>query len=153
MYTNKFLMRNCVLLVMALYRTLCKNLPHHSCHRIRFGSCLGQKQSRLFIVKGTVFVMSSVREGLPNVVLEAMASALPVVGTAIGGIPELVQEGITGHLVPQQDPPSMASAIISLLRDPAKASAMGRAGQEIIQKKFSLSAAISAHLALFDSFL
>ncbi len=103
--------------------------------------------------QGTVFVMSSVREGLPNVVLEAMASALPVVGTAIGGIPELVQEGITGHLVPQQDPPSMASAIISLLRDPAKASAMGRAGQEIIQKKFSLSAAISAHLALFDSFL
>ncbi len=102
--------------------------------------------------QGTLFAMSSVREGLPNVVLEAMACGLPVVATRVGGIPELVEDGVTGLLVSPQNHEDMASSMITLLAHPTNARAFGRAGQDTLQKKFSLSASLSAHLALFDSF-
>ena len=61
--------------------------------------------------------------------LEAMASALPVVGARVGGIPEMIVEGDTGLLVPARDPQALADAIESVVRDPVRARAMGDAGR------------------------
>lgn len=74
-----------------------------------------------------IFVLSSRWEGCPNVVLEAMAHGLPVVATAVGGIPELVTDGDSALLVPPGDPDALAAALARLLRDPALRRAVGEA--------------------------
>ena len=68
--------------------------------------------------QASLFVLSSVHEALPNVVLEAMAAGLPVVATRVGGLPELVAPGETGWLVPPRDPAALAAALSQLLADP-----------------------------------
>ena len=75
-----------------------------------------------------IFALSSVREGAPTVIVEAMAAGLPVVATAVGGIPEIVADGVTGILVPVHDPASLAKAINDLAANPGRRAAMGRAG-------------------------
>lgn len=100
-----------------------------------------------------VFAISSVREGLPNVLLEAMASGLPIVGTAVGGIPELITHQKNGFLVPPADHVRMAESLIALLTNTGQAQAFGQAGFQFIQKKFSASASLNAHLSLFDTIL
>jgi glycosyltransferase involved in cell wall biosynthesis len=76
------------------------------------------------------------RDGIPNVVAEAMALALPVVSARAGAVDELVEDGRTGILVPADDPQSMASALVDLIRDPERRAAMGRAGRSVIESRF-----------------
>jgi glycosyltransferase involved in cell wall biosynthesis len=83
-----------------------------------------------------VFVLPSRAENLPLVVLEAMATALPVVATRVGGVPELIEDGRTGILVEPEDPAGLARAIESLSGDPARREAMGRAGAEVVARRF-----------------
>lgn len=78
------------------------------------------------------------REGIPVALMEAMASALPVVATAITGIPELVEDGVTGILVPSGDPAPLANALHRLAADPALGIQMGRAGRAKVEREFSL---------------
>lgn len=91
----------------------------------------------------SVFLQHSVEssdgdcEGLPVAILEAMAAGLPVVSTKHSGIPEAVIDGETGLLVPENDVEGMASAMLSLLRDPKGALQMGRAGQVRIEENFT----------------
>lgn len=80
-----------------------------------------------------LFVLSSRSEALPNSILDAMASGLPVVATKVGGIPEIVKDGVNGILVPPRDPRALARAIITLLKDKKRASRMGLAGQKIVK--------------------
>lgn len=68
-------------------------------------------------------------DGLPNVILEAMASGLPVVASAISGIPLAVEEGVTGHLVPEKAPEPLADALLALLANPSQRQALGAAGR------------------------
>jgi glycosyltransferase involved in cell wall biosynthesis len=68
------------------------------------------------------------RDGLPNVVVEALSQGLPVVATRVGGIPELVADGVHGRLVPPEDPGALAAAIEALVRDPEARRGMARAG-------------------------
>jgi glycosyltransferase involved in cell wall biosynthesis len=77
-----------------------------------------------------VFVLPSRSEGCPIVVLEAMAMSLPVVATAVGGTPELVQAGTTGILVPPGDPEKLAAAMMDLASDRERAGALGKAGKD-----------------------
>src|SRR4029453_5012390 len=83
-----------------------------------------------------VFVLPSLREGLSNTILEAMASGLPVVATRAGGNPHLVEEGYTGQRVPPADPAAMAAALGVYIRDRALAMHHGWAGRQRVKNHF-----------------
>jgi glycosyltransferase involved in cell wall biosynthesis len=97
-----------------------------------------------------VYVQSSVAEGMPNSILEAMAAGLPVVATAVGGTPELVVDGQTGLLVPPRDPAGLAMALTTLLSDPTKAASFGRAGRDRVETYFTEAAILQRVEALLD---
>jgi glycosyltransferase involved in cell wall biosynthesis len=83
-----------------------------------------------------LFVLPSHTEGLPLTVLEAMAAGRPVVGTAVGGIPEAVRHGETGFVVPPRDPRRLAEAVIDVLANPALAKSRGEAGRASAKDHF-----------------
>jgi len=87
-----------------------------------------------------LFVQSSYTEGLPNVVLEACASGVPVVATAVGGTPEIIADGVTGRLVPPGDAGALARAIADMLSNLALCRAMGERGQRVVREQFSFAA-------------
>ena len=84
-----------------------------------------------------VFVLSSLTEGLPLTILEALAAGCPVVATRVGGIPEIIQDNVNGLLVEPADPAGLAIAVASLLSDPQKAASMGQAGKALVKEKFT----------------
>jgi glycosyltransferase involved in cell wall biosynthesis len=85
-----------------------------------------------------LFVMSSITEGLGSTVLDAMAMKLAVIGTDAGGIPEAVEHGETGLLVPPADARALAGAILRLLKDPELRQRMGEAGLRRVQQHFGV---------------
>ncbi len=97
-----------------------------------------------------VFVISSIIEGMPNALLEALARERPVVATRVGGIPEIVAHGESGLLVPPADPPAMAEAILRLLDDPRLASAYGAAGRRTVEARYGLDAMAARFTALYE---
>jgi sugar transferase (PEP-CTERM/EpsH1 system associated) len=100
-----------------------------------------------------LYVQPSLHEGMPNTILEAMAAGLSVVATAVGGTPEVVDDGITGLLVPPRDPDALAGAITALLRDPSLRHKMGRAGPERVKDHFSLEQMVQQTQALYECLL
>src|SRR5205085_9609469 len=100
-----------------------------------------------------VCVLSSTAEGFSNAILEYMAAARPVVATDVGGAREAVVEGETGYLIPAGDDEAMATRIVSLLREPERARAMGRRGKQIVEENFSCEAQLARTLALYDRLL
>jgi glycosyltransferase involved in cell wall biosynthesis len=103
-----------------------------------------------FLRQMDLYVQSSIAEGMPNSVLEAMATALPVVATAVGGTPELVADGETGLLVPAGNPAALAAALGTFLADPAKAAAFGRAGRARVEAHFTEARMLQRVEALLD---
>ena len=89
-------------------------------------------------------------DNLPTVIMEAMATGLPVVSTAIGGIPEMVAQGESGFLVSPGHSTALADAIEKLLKDPALAKKMGRAGYERAKKLFSIQKSARELCALLN---
>jgi glycosyltransferase involved in cell wall biosynthesis len=89
-----------------------------------------------------IFVLPSLNEGMGRVLVEAMAAGKPVVASRVGGIPDLVRDGETGHLVPPADEKALADAILKLLKDPDQAKLMGQRGKEWC-RQFSLEAMIA----------
>lgn len=89
-------------------------------------------------VDADVFALSSRWEGLPYVILEAMAHGLPVASTGVDGIPEAVVEGVTGLLVPPEDPLALGRVLIGLLSDPVRRSSLGEAGRMRVADEFTL---------------
>ena len=96
-----------------------------------------------------IFVQPSLHEGLPNTVLEAMAARLPVVATAVGGTPELVDHGKTGLLVPSQDVAALSGAIVSLKNNPKWGLQMGQAGFDRIQQHFTVEKMVHNYETLY----
>jgi glycosyltransferase involved in cell wall biosynthesis len=96
-----------------------------------------------------VFVLTSLWEGLPYVVLEAMSFGLPVVATGVDGIPEAVEDGVTGLLVPPARPDVVATALTTLLRDPGRRTGMGEAGRARVASHFGLGAMTDALVAVY----
>jgi glycosyltransferase involved in cell wall biosynthesis len=84
-----------------------------------------------------IAVLPSRAEGLPNAVLEYMAAGLPTIATCVGGNPELVQDGVTGLLVPPQDSDALAGALLKLLRDEELSHRIGANGRRVATEDFS----------------
>ena len=91
-----------------------------------------------------VFALSSVWEGSPLAVAEALLLGRPVVATAVGAVPEAVVDGVTGRLVPPRSPEELASAIIDLLDDPAEARRLADAGHALAVERFAPDALVGA---------
>lgn len=96
-----------------------------------------------------VFVLSSIREGSPNVVLEAMACGCPVIATNVGGVPELIGDQDSGLLVDPDDPEGLASALLRLAREPRLRANLAKNGRKRISEQFDLEASVKAYESLY----
>jgi L-malate glycosyltransferase len=93
-----------------------------------------------YLAAADIFVLPSRSEGFSNAIVEAMAASLPVVATDVGGNAEAVKHGITGFIIPPEDPESLAAAIKRLIADRATAAEMGIAGRNLTARQFTLDA-------------
>jgi colanic acid/amylovoran biosynthesis glycosyltransferase len=104
-----------------------------------------------------LFVLPSIKtpsgkmEGLPVVLMEALAVGLPTIATEISGIPEIIRPGETGQLVPPADPAALADAIAKVIADPARAREAGRRGRRLVEAEFSLEQNVQALRQLFEA--
>jgi glycosyltransferase involved in cell wall biosynthesis len=94
---------------------------------------------------------SYAHEGIPQIILQAQAMACAVVATTVGGIPEVVKDGVTGLLVPPRDAGALAERIGALLNDPALSAHLGRAARGNIEKSYSLDAMGQRLLELYET--
>jgi sugar transferase (PEP-CTERM/EpsH1 system associated) len=97
-----------------------------------------------------VYVNSSRYEGMSNTLIEAMAAGRPVVATAVGGTPYLLDDGVAGYLVPPADPDAMARRLLDLLRDASLRARMGAAGRARMEAVHSMSAMVGAYAGLYE---
>jgi len=100
-----------------------------------------------------IFVLSSHKEGLPYTIIEAMIAGLPVVATRVGGIPELVEDNVTGFLVPPGDPNTLAKALQNLLDSSNVRHEMGRAGRAKALMEFNLDDMLRKTRQVYDQVL
>ncbi|MCE3607668.1 TIGR03088 family PEP-CTERM/XrtA system glycosyltransferase [Massilia sp. P8910] len=98
-----------------------------------------------------IFALSSIAEGTPGSALEAMASGLPVVGTRVGGVPEVVADGVTGALVPPSDAAAMADALERYVMDAALRLEHGTAGRARVERLYNMAAMVAAYESLYDA--
>lgn len=99
--------------------------------------------------RARLFVLPSQTEGISLTLLEAQARGLPVVATAVGGSPEVVEAGKSGLLTPPRDPAALALAILTLLADPARSREMGKAGRERVEKYFDIKTMTRQYESLY----
>ncbi len=100
-----------------------------------------------------LFVLPSLAEGISNTLLEAMACGLPVVATDVGGNAELIDQGVTGLLVPPGDPALLAEAMATYLRDAEQCRRAGAEGRARAERLFSLDFMVARYLAVYDELL
>lgn len=100
-----------------------------------------------------VFFLPSRSEGLSNALLEAMACKLPCVATAVGGNPEVVEDGRSGFLIPSENAELAADRITTLLADPKSAREMGEVGRSIVERKFTVQRMMDQLVRCYDSLL
>ena len=106
-----------------------------------------------YICAADLLVLSSVQEGLPRVILEAMAASKPMVATDVGGCSQAILHGETGLLVPPRNPLALADAIEQVICDLELARQMGDKGRQRVQRHFTMDAMIARHLALYRELL
>lgn len=115
---------------------------------------LGERQDVPDLLRdASLFVMSSLTEGISLTLLEAMASGLPVVATEVGGNAEVVESGRTGRLVPPSRPDLLAQALLDVWRNPMRAAAMGVAGRERVETHFDIAGMVRRYEALYREVL
>jgi glycosyltransferase involved in cell wall biosynthesis len=101
----------------------------------------------------TISVLPSLTEGLSNVLIESLAAGVATVATSVGGNPEVVEEGVTGLLVPPSDPVRLAAAIDRLLADPELAARFGRAGRRRYEERFTIDRMVQQMMRLYRRLL
>ena len=118
--------------------------------RCRFAGALPQQEVRAAYREADLFALpcridaSGDRDGLPNVIVEALSQGLAVISTPVSGIPELVEDGVNGCVVPAEQPQALADALLALGRDPERRERLGAAGQQRVHAQFSHRATIGA---------
>jgi glycosyltransferase involved in cell wall biosynthesis len=117
-------------------------------HAVEFAGTV--PEARRLLPSYQFAVLPSHKEGLPNAVLEAMAAGLPVIATAVGGVPEIVTEGVTGMLVPPHAPRELANAITRLINDPRLRVRLGTAGRSAAERLSDASCA-ARHEAVYQA--
>lgn len=116
-------------------------------HRVTF---LGERNDVATLLPGfDLFVLPSLSEGHSIALLEAAASSLPAVATAVGGNPEIVQDGKTGLLVPSNDADALVHALVGLATDPERAMGMGRAARTWVEETASIAAVARGYDAIY----
>jgi glycosyltransferase involved in cell wall biosynthesis len=105
--------------------------------RVSFPGWIDGQGKRELLRRASILVLPSYHEGVPMAVLEAMSWSIPVVATAVGGIPDIVTDGKEGVLVQPGDPAGLAQAIERLMDDPTLRAALGSAGRRKMQLQFS----------------
>lgn len=100
-----------------------------------------------------IFVLPSRSEAFPNGAIEAMASGLPVIASAVGGLRDLIEAGRTGLLVPPADPEALADAVRSLVRAPERAAALGAAAGDEVRARYAFDRMVAAFDSLYRSAL
>ncbi len=126
--------------------------------RLRLQDCvefLGFRADVFAVVEGLDLLVHASTTGEPfgQVIIEGMALGKPVVATNGGGVPEIVVEAVTGHLVPMNDADAMTNAVLDLLQDTARAQAMGQAGYERVQECFTIELTVKRVEAIYDEIL
>jgi glycosyltransferase involved in cell wall biosynthesis len=121
--------------------------------RIVFTGAVGQDRIRELYAAADVFCLPSFAEGVPVVLMEAMAMEVPVVTSRIMGIPELVEDGVSGLLVTPGDEGELVAALERLARDPAERRRLGVAGREKIVADYALDASVERLERLFAAHL
>ncbi|WP_243311804.1 glycosyltransferase [Fundidesulfovibrio agrisoli] len=105
----------------------------------------GGPDLRPFYRQATILALSSLREGLPNVVLEGMATGLPIAATNVGGIPEVVEQGRTGLLSPARDADALGANLAALLSDEERRASMGSQARAAALETYSMEAMVRRH--------
>jgi sugar transferase (PEP-CTERM/EpsH1 system associated) len=100
-----------------------------------------------------LFALPSLAEGISNTILEAMASGLPVVATAVGGNPELIEHGVTGKLVPAAHPIALAEAMVPYVMNRQMTSEQGRASRIRAEQRFSMETMVNSYVQVYDRML
>jgi glycosyltransferase involved in cell wall biosynthesis len=116
---------------------------------IEFTGLLPNPDVRQRLADAELFCLPSASEGTPSTVLEAMAAGLPVLASRAGGIPELVEDGVTGTLVPAGDEPALAEALFILCRDADLRRRLGQAGRERYRAGFTPEALLPRYVAVY----
>jgi glycosyltransferase involved in cell wall biosynthesis len=119
----------------------------------RFDFVGGITNLREHLSMADIFVLPSRSEGFSNAIVEAMAAALPVVATNVGGNAEAVKDGVSGFVVPSDDPAALSAAITRLLSDPSLAKAMGEAGKDLVAQNFTAEAMMNRITATYRNLL
>lgn len=105
---------------------------------VRFAGFMTQTQVADLLAASDMLVLPSFAEGLPVVYMEALASRIPVVASRVAGVPELVEDGVTGYTIPPGDVDSLADRMIRLMDNPEKARAMGEAGRQAVEAQHDI---------------
>lgn len=112
----------------------------------------GERKDIAHVMRGLhAFALPSLAEGMSNTILEAMASGLPVVATAVGGNADLVQHGTTGFVVAPSAPHALAKRLVELATNESTARAMGEAGRLCATQQFSMQAMVKIYQGVYDS--
>lgn len=119
----------------------------------RFLGAVARAQLDPWYRAADIFCLPSTYEGFPVAILEAMAAGLPVVATSVSGIPEAIEDGVTGLLVEPEDASGLAQALGQLAHDAALRSEMGRNARRSLRQKFSIETVAAAYLEHFETLL
>jgi len=117
---------------------------------VRFLGWQSRQQLMKCYGQANIFLFPSRHEGMPNALLEAMASGLPVIASCIAGNEELVVDGETGYLVPSEDMEALRAALKKLLSDPASRESMGNASRHYVEANYSWESTAQQYALLLE---
>jgi glycosyltransferase involved in cell wall biosynthesis len=129
-------------------RKAIKKLGLHD--RVQFMEAMDQSELATRMAQASVLVLPSISEGLGRVVIEAMATGTPVIGSHVGGIPELIEDGERGFLVPPGDEPALAGKLRWILSNPEKARAMGECARAFAEQLFCTERYLNGYKQIFE---